>query len=312
MQYDPVLPYEAAAVKNENTTIQEYSMKKQLTSQASKKSGFTLIELSIVLVIIGLIVGGVLVGQDLIKAAEVRATVGQYEKTNAAINTFRTKYNGIPGDLAEAQAGAFGLFDTGMTGATGLGDGNGLIQGDGGAADQAGEPLVFWRHLSDASLVDGNYGSALASGGLAGANVTAASAPTYAPAAKIGRGNIWLAGAASGLNYYLLSGVTAITAATGALTTAAQLTPIEAFNIDVKVDDGAPNTGTVQARGTDTDEGLFLTLAVGNGGVISAAGAEVAGDCLLGDGGVTDLTNTYSRGSVAGNSPGCMLRMRFN
>ncbi len=53
--------------------------------------GFTLIELSIVLVIIGLIVGGVLVGQDLIKAAETRATVGQVEKYNAAVNTFRTK-----------------------------------------------------------------------------------------------------------------------------------------------------------------------------------------------------------------------------
>ena len=48
---------------------------------------------------IGLIVGGVLVGQDMIKAAELRAAVGQIEKLDTAVNVFRNKYNGIPGDL---------------------------------------------------------------------------------------------------------------------------------------------------------------------------------------------------------------------
>src|SRR3984885_3925644 len=70
---------------------------------------FTLIELSIVLVIIGLIVGGVLVGQDLIKAAEIRATVSQIEKYNTAANTFQTKYNALPGDVPAAQAASFGM-----------------------------------------------------------------------------------------------------------------------------------------------------------------------------------------------------------
>ena len=55
-------------------------------------SDFTLIEMSIVLVIIGLIVGGVLVGQDLIRAAYVRAQVSQIEKFNTALNTFYGKY----------------------------------------------------------------------------------------------------------------------------------------------------------------------------------------------------------------------------
>lgn len=62
-----------------------------------KKNGFTLIELSIVLVIIGLIVGGMLVGQDLINAAKVRAEFSQMEKLDAAVNTFRLKYNALPG-----------------------------------------------------------------------------------------------------------------------------------------------------------------------------------------------------------------------
>ncbi len=49
----------------------------------NQQSGFTLIELSIVLVLIGLIVGGVLVGQDLIRAAKLRAQIGQIEKFNS-------------------------------------------------------------------------------------------------------------------------------------------------------------------------------------------------------------------------------------
>lgn len=51
------------------------------------RQGFTLIELSIVLVIIGLIVGGILVGRELISAAEIRATVSQIEKYNTSVNT---------------------------------------------------------------------------------------------------------------------------------------------------------------------------------------------------------------------------------
>ena len=66
--------------------------------------GFTLIELSIVLVIIGLIVGGVIVGQALIKASEVRAQVSQIEQINSSVNTFKLKYNCLPGDCASATA----------------------------------------------------------------------------------------------------------------------------------------------------------------------------------------------------------------
>ena len=69
-------------------------------------SGFTLIELSIVLVIIGLIVGGVLVGQDLIRAAYIRAQISQIEKFNTAVNTFYGKYQALPGDMNATTASA--------------------------------------------------------------------------------------------------------------------------------------------------------------------------------------------------------------
>lgn len=74
-----------------------------------KIRGFTLIEMSIVLVVIGLIVGGVLVGQDLIRAAGVRATITQIEKYNTATNTFREKYGALPGDINGNIALSFGF-----------------------------------------------------------------------------------------------------------------------------------------------------------------------------------------------------------
>ena len=94
----------------------------------SDKYGFTLIELSVVLVIIGLIVGGILIGQDLIRSAEVRAQITQIEKYNQAVNTFKGKYGGIPGDLNVGMASQFGFNVPGCD-AMGLRNGNGLLEG---------------------------------------------------------------------------------------------------------------------------------------------------------------------------------------
>lgn len=293
-----------------------------------KQVGFTLIELSIVLVIIGLIVGGVLVGQDLIKAAEIRATIGQYEKYNAAMNTFRTKYNAMPGDISGGtggQATAFGLFAyTGAaTATTGLGDGNGLITDTAAANLNApvGETLIIWRHLSDASLLEGSFGTSLAAA--TGQTAASPTAALYLPPAKLGRGNYWIAGSSAGQNYYGLASVTGMTAgaaatATYATTVGGGLTPVEAYNIDSKLDDGMPNTGIIQARGyatmaaaTDT---IFPALGATSRAVWSTATAAsaVAGDCMTTGSNATDTANTYARGTTPGSTPACTLRMRFN
>ncbi|HEY4309009.1 MAG TPA: prepilin-type N-terminal cleavage/methylation domain-containing protein [Pirellulales bacterium] len=276
-----------------------------LDSKPLKQAGFTLIELSIVLVIIGLIVGGVLVGQDLIKAAEIRATVGQVEKYNAAVNTFRTKYNGIPGDLVYTQASAFGLVlpAAGITsgGGTGLGDGNGLIQDTASANAPIGEPLIFWQHLSTASLIDGSLGTNITSGAVI---ATSGTVSQYLPSAKLGRGNYWVVGSDTGTNYYILGGVTSISST--AYTYSLALTPIESYNIDVKLDDGAPDTGIVQARTNHVS--AFGSLSGTYGSTI----APTTGCIVAGAAGVTDPSSTYNRGTTSGTTPNCMLRFRFN
>ena len=64
--------------------------------------GFTLIELAIVIVIIGLLVGGVLAGKELIKQAGIRTQINQFQEVNRAVNTFLAKYGQLPGDLDRA------------------------------------------------------------------------------------------------------------------------------------------------------------------------------------------------------------------
>ena len=286
---------------------------KKLVGQA----GFTLIELSIVLVIIGLIVGGVLTGQDLIRAAEIRATVGQYEKYNAAVNTFRTKYNGIPGDLLYSSAAATGLTFVSSDGtATGnavpnVGNGNGLITDTAAGNIQSGEALLFWNQLSSASLVDGSYGAGVITNTTGAGTGTAMT--SYFPLAKLGKGNYWMVSSSAGSNYYLVTTGTIAAGADVVTTASGGMSPLDAFNIDSKIDDGMPNTGIVQARGTGVTAALlFPALAAGNAGAYAAT--PVSGTCLTGGGttSATDTTDTYARTTAAGSSPACGLLLRFN
>ncbi len=207
----------------------------------NKEQGFTLVELAIVLVIIGLIVGGVLVGQDLIKAAEIRATVSQFEKYNAAANTFRTKYNGMPGDLRNP--GNFGLAATNASGANGLADGDSLLES--GSCSNAyglgGESGIFWTHLAQANLIDTPTTSLTDYTAVAAITVS----DSYLPPARVGKGNRFHITNFSGLNYYVMANISATTITTCALTAADALSPQEAFMMDSKMDDGAPATGIV-------------------------------------------------------------------
>ena len=111
-----------------------------------QQSGFTLIEIAIVLVIIGLLLGGVLKGQELITSARVRNLISLQDGVKAAYFGFLDRYRALPGDYQQAQAvanipGCGGCFG---------GDGNGQIQ-------TVAESIHVWEHLSKAGFITGSY-----------------------------------------------------------------------------------------------------------------------------------------------------------
>jgi len=295
------------------------------------EQGFTLIELSIVLVIIGLIVGGVLVGQDLIKAAEIRATISQIERYNTAVNTFRNKYNAIPGDIAGTMASSFGLYfaNGGALNAAGYGDGNGLIEGGGSLSTLfQGEPPITFLHMTQANLIDGSYGqngpTSLVSGasssggsgtGLLNAAVTAGSVMQVMPPAKLGRGNYITVGSNQGYNYWLIAGIQGVSTAGAYSSGTDQLTPVEAYNIDKKTDDGSANSGTIQAAdATGAVAGVAAASATSpNASAFSNAGGNTTNGSTAGSP-TTGCANgsTYSLGGTLGSAQSCSLRLRFN
>lgn len=237
------------------------------TTKTTNQKGFTLVELSIVLVIIGLIVGGVLVGQDLINAARIRAQVSQIEKLDAGTGAFQAKYNGKPGDLLAAKATAFGLDAGGATN----GNGDGRLDGDGaGNADNtfALEVRDFWLHLTNAKLIAGTAGT------------------IAAPELDLGKGLIGLATLEGRLNYIL--SVTATTPAT----TSDILSPAEAYGIDCKSDDCNPDSGI--ARGFDTVASFVSTTDY------TGAFADIATGGGTTDCGVAGTPNTYNLSTESG------------
>jgi prepilin-type N-terminal cleavage/methylation domain-containing protein len=133
------------------------------------KLGFTLVELSIVLVIIGLIVGGIFVAQELIHASKIRSTVSQYNRYVSSIYTFLGKYQYLPGDIIPEKADAYGLatcYTSGGSFINNAGDGfppDGCIQehfvtsGNGTIDRSTLESSNFFQHLSASGIVEGGY-----------------------------------------------------------------------------------------------------------------------------------------------------------
>lgn len=115
-----------------------------------KNKGFTLVEIAIVLVIVGLLIGGVLKGQEMITNAKLKRVESDNAGIAAAMFSYQDRYLELPGD----DSGATGRFDT-LSGSGLNGGGDGLIDGDWNSTTASEETILFWRHLRAAGLVPG-------------------------------------------------------------------------------------------------------------------------------------------------------------
>ena len=185
--------------------------------------GFTLIEIAIVLVIIGLLLGGVLKGQELITGARVRNLISQQDGIKAAFFGFQDRYRALPGDYASADTN----INCGAT-ACSKGNGNGRIEKAATAVNGSvvEEQTLVWNHLTAAGFLNGSYT-------FAAGNPTDTSTPKnpYSSLLELTYDNVYgTAGQPQKHN----------------LKTGAQV-PVEIVaEVDRKIDDGLPYNGAFQ------------------------------------------------------------------
>lgn len=236
---------------------------------------FSLVELAIVLVILGLITGGILSGKALIRGAGLKSipqNLANYEK---AVGLYRDTYKALPGDHARATQiwGSVGggsaqcvtpITDVGTGTETCNGNGDGVIGGV--AAAQRYENHRFWQHLSNAGMIEGRYTGVQGSGGLF--HVVPG---TNAPMTSLSRD--------SGYSYWNIGNITNTAHASNFVGDYSQMfqvgmknstnrtlvslfRPKEVWSIDVKVDDGVPAYGKIrQYKGTYAIYGVNCTTS---------------------------------------------------
>ena len=234
---------------------------KLIHMKLSGRNAFSLVELSIVLVILGLLTGGILAGQSLIHAAEMRSISTDINRYTTALRTFQDKYFALPGDMTNATAfwGAqdsgdgLGADCTGVDSTTPLtcnGNGSGNIYADNSGATDAPEAYRAWQHLANAGLIEGSYRGKQTSGSLSitpGQNI---------PASKIGAGIGWFwnyRGFENGTSGYFNGNYgQMIRLGSGQAARTAVISAQDMWNLDTKMDDGRPAYGVMRGNKSDT------------------------------------------------------------
>lgn len=208
------------------------------------RHGFSLVELSIVLVILGLLTGGILTGQNLIRAAELRSVTTEFQRYQAAIMTFRSKYFALPGDMRNATD--FWGASSGCSGASP----SGTCNGNGDGLLSSGWPLVDGTSYEDFEAFN-----QLALAGLIEGDYTGIATGDHTPGDEIARsrtGNMtwWVRSepAVYSIPEFTYNSLTFSALRSGYTPTIAGgggLTSEETWNIDTKLDDGQAGTGLV-------------------------------------------------------------------
>lgn len=208
-----------------------------------KIKAFTLVELSIVIVIIGLIIGGVVAGSALVNQAKLRSVLTDISKIRASVSTYRLQYDALPGDHQKAYDYFGNNCDA--TASKCNGDGNRQIAFSGVADDN--EMIRFWQHLSLSQLFPGSFTGVSVAGG--DGNVTKGG--INQPASAFGNNSSY-----SIFNYPADGAWTGQVIKPGNIIVLGQdqaatwswirVMPVaDSYNIDSKYDDGKPYIGRI-------------------------------------------------------------------
>jgi prepilin-type N-terminal cleavage/methylation domain-containing protein len=200
---------------------------------SKNKEAFTLVELSIVLVIIGLVVGGVVGGQSLIRSSRLNAVVADVQKFKTAINTFELQYDALPGDMTDAWD--YWGTDCHAIEAGCNGDGNNEIDN---ATTVRDERIMFWKHLYLSDILSRELNSSTWWPLTPLNNDSGYSVEHYHQSYTSGKG------AGVETHYILVS--------TGLNPRGYVFTPAEAYLLDKKNDNGLPGSGQMKAFTGDT------------------------------------------------------------
>ena len=222
-----------------------------------KSAGFSMVEMAVVLLILGLLIGGVTVGAGLLRQAELRAVLAEVEKHKIAIEHFTQLYGALPGDITNA-SGSNNFFD----GETTNGDGDGQISSVSPSGTQ--ETFSAWDQLTLARYLTGSYSGTESAGGTAiiGFNVP--------PTTHITGGGYSLAwvdqpaeGAQDALGRYYAANylVFASEDGLGTVITGGIIKPDDALYIDSKADNGIADSGAILGGGSTCFSGESYTLA---------------------------------------------------
>ena len=184
----------------------------------ARLAAFSLVEVAIALVVLGILLGAALKGQELVESARQKAVLAQIATLEAAVATFQDRYGALPGDLPNASSK--------ITAGLSNGRGEGSLQGDPRSTQTSAG--AFWTHLAGAGLFEAGPiqgGRLSASQGLPSTRL--GGVLTVAPRAPSRKG-LWL----------LLSGENGQPI----------LTPAQAQALDTQGDDGSPLSGRIQAE----------------------------------------------------------------
>ncbi len=266
-------------------------------------AGFTLIQYAIVFIVVGLLAGFIIMSKEIVAIYKVHEQISQISRFDAAVTTFHTKYEGLPGDLLAISAERAGL--PAGDGTPGHGDSDGKISpcNLGWQWHLGCETALFWSHLSVSGMISENFS---ADSRFVNSRLTKVGAmDPYLPQSAFGEGiyiAVWNSDASQPSpkpqipygNYYEISRIVGVSNEQMKDDSQA-ITPIEAQAVDAKIDDGMPLSGRVVVNG-EADWPKFAWGSYAKPGVSS---------CVYTD-------NTYNTGYfLRANAPLCHIAIKL-